>query len=158
MKPQTSPSETLFKRILVAVDGSENSFLAAKVAIDLAKKHQARLTIVTAIYIPAYWMNYPPASMPPVYVEESREHVEKEAQQLIKKVKGMASNEGVEASGEVMSDVTSVVEAITNYAADQKVDLIVMGTRGLSGFKKLLIGSVSSGVVTHAPCSVLVVR
>ena len=40
----------------------------------------------------------------------------------------------------------------------EKIDLIVMGTRGMGGFKKMLLGSVSSGVVTHAQCTVLVVR
>ena len=49
-------------------------------------------------------------------------------------------------------------EVILNYAKEKGVDLIVMGTRGLGGFKKLLLGSVSNGVVSHAPCSVLIVR
>ena len=47
---------------------------------------------------------------------------------------------------------------ITEFAKKERADLIVVGTRGLSGFKKLLPGSVSSGIATHAPCSVLVVR
>ncbi len=155
--PETA-SQPTFKRIVVAVDGSENSFSAARVAIDLSKKHGADLFIVDVLHTPTYWVSYSPTGIPPMYMTELREHEEKEASQLMAKVKGMASSEVLEVSGEVIKDVSSVVEAITNYAADQKVDLIVIGTRGLSGFKKLLIGSVSSGVVTHAPCSVLVVR
>jgi len=54
--------------------------------------------------------------------------------------------------------VTSTVQGIVEFASNEKVDLIVIGTRGLSGFKRLLIGSVSSGVVAHAHCPVLVVR
>ncbi len=156
MTNQTS-SESTFKRILVAVDGSENSLTAARVAINLAKKHSADLIMVNAVYTPA-WVSYSRTGMPPVYLTEFRDQEEREANQLMAKVKGMASREGLEIRGEVIKDVSSVVEAITNYASDQKVDLIVIGTRGLSGFKKLLIGSVSSGVVTHAPCSVLVAR
>jgi nucleotide-binding universal stress UspA family protein len=52
----------------------------------------------------------------------------------------------------------SVVEAIVEYATEEKAQLIVMGTRGMTGFKKMLLGSVSNGVVNHAPCAVLVVR
>ena len=60
--------------------------------------------------------------------------------------------------GEIIENVPSVVQAITDYASEWKVDLIVLGTRGLSGFRKLLLGSVSNGVLSHASCSVLVVR
>ncbi len=157
MTNQTAPKST-FKRILVAVDGSENSLSAAKVAISLAKKQGADLLIVNAINTPSYWVSYSPAGAPPMYITELRENEEKEANILMERIKDMASREGSKATGEIMKDVSSVVEAITIYASDQKVDLIVMGTRGLSGFRKLLIGSVSSGVVTHAHCSVLVVR
>ena len=58
----------------------------------------------------------------------------------------------------IRENVVSVVEAIVNDAESRNVDLIVIGTRGLSGFTKLLIGSVSSGVVSHAHCSVFLVR
>ncbi len=157
MKSATN-SETFFKRILVAVDGSESSLAAAKVAIDLTRSNNANLTVLNVLYTPSYWVSYSPTGMPPVYLTELREHEEKEAHQLIEKVKSMASQHGVNARGEVLEDIPSVVQAITDYAANEKIDLIVIGTRGLSGFKKLLIGSVSSGVATHAPCPVLIVR
>jgi nucleotide-binding universal stress UspA family protein len=51
-----------------------------------------------------------------------------------------------------------VVAAIVEYAEDKNIDLIVVGSRGMSGFKKLLLGSVASGVVTYAHCPVLVVK
>jgi len=70
----------------------------------------------------------------------------------------MAEKKGVKAKPHTSGTVGSVVQAITDYAASEKIDLIVMGTRGMGGFKKMLLGSVSSGVVTHAQCAVLVVR
>jgi len=70
----------------------------------------------------------------------------------------MAEKKGVKSKPQTSETVGSVVQAITDYAANEKIDLIVMGTRGMGGFKKMLLGSVSSGVVTHANCAVLVVR
>jgi nucleotide-binding universal stress UspA family protein len=52
----------------------------------------------------------------------------------------------------------SVVSDIVGYAKVNNVDLIVIGSRGMAGFKKLLIGSVASGVLTYAHCPVLIVK
>ena len=53
---------------------------------------------------------------------------------------------------------SSIVPAIINFSEKEKIDLIVMGTRGRSGLKKLLLGSVASGVITHSHCPVLVIK
>lgn len=52
----------------------------------------------------------------------------------------------------------SVVGAMIDYAEKERADLIVIGTRGRSGFKKMLLGSVASGVVKYSHCPVLVVK
>ena len=52
----------------------------------------------------------------------------------------------------------SIVSEIIEYAERENIDLIIMGTRGRTGFKKLLLGSVASGVVNFAHCPVLVIR
>ena len=59
---------------------------------------------------------------------------------------------------EFIVDPTSIVGAIVDYAERENIDLIVVGSRGLSGFKKLLLGSIASGVVTYAHCPVMVVK
>jgi nucleotide-binding universal stress UspA family protein len=59
---------------------------------------------------------------------------------------------------EIFTDVNSVVESITDYATTKNIDLIVIGTRGRTGLKRFLMGSVANGVVLHAHCSVLLVR
>jgi nucleotide-binding universal stress UspA family protein len=59
---------------------------------------------------------------------------------------------------DVIDSPLSVVAAIVNYADREKADLIVIGTRGRSGVSRMLLGSVASGVVTYAPCPVLVVK
>lgn len=51
-----------------------------------------------------------------------------------------------------------MIDSIVNYAESKKADLIVIGTKGRTGLKRLLLGSVASGVVTHASCPVLITR
>ena len=59
---------------------------------------------------------------------------------------------------DVITTPISVVSAILEYADKRDTDLIIIGTRGIAGFKRMLLGSVASGVVTYAHCPVLVVR
>lgn len=70
----------------------------------------------------------------------------------------MAAKEGVKLSTDIIIDVTSVAETIIQYAKKEEVDLIVMGTRGTTGLKTFLVGSIAIGVVFYAHCSVFVVR
>ena len=65
---------------------------------------------------------------------------------------------GIIVKADIPEATTSVVETIVNQAAKENADLIIVGTRGLGGFKKLILGSVSNGVVSHAHCPVLVIR
>jgi len=69
-----------------------------------------------------------------------------------------AAKEGVKVTTDTIFNLHSVAESIVNYAAEQKAEMIVIGTRGRSGLKRLVLGSVASGVVAHAGCPVLVVR
>ena len=69
----------------------------------------------------------------------------------------LAEAHGVKAKGELL-EASSTVQAIVEFATSEKADLIIVGTRGMTGFKKLILGSVSSGLVGHSECPVLVVR
>jgi nucleotide-binding universal stress UspA family protein len=59
---------------------------------------------------------------------------------------------------EVIVAKRSVLSTVLEYVIDQKIDLIVVGTRGRSGIKKMLLASIASGLVTYAPCPILVVK
>ncbi len=153
-------SGSSLQRILVAVDGSEGSTKASEVAIELAKKFGAQLYVLHAFRgYPEYMTRFPNAPSPSGEAIESYEaYARKAALDLVGRAVSMAEKKGLKAKAHTTETIGSSVQAITDFAAGEKIDLIVMGTRGMGGFKKMLLGSVSSGVVTHAQCAVLVVR
>jgi nucleotide-binding universal stress UspA family protein len=162
MGKQSSKTDSAlrFQRILVAVDGSEGSRRASEVAMDLAKKLDAELFVLHVFRgILSMWPMFPSLPAPSGEAVDTYEaDVRKAALELVGKIVSMAEKTGVKAKPQTSETAGSVVQAITDFAAGEKIDLIVMGTRGMGGFKKMLLGSVSSGVVTHAHCPVLVVR
>jgi nucleotide-binding universal stress UspA family protein len=95
--------------------------------------------------------------MPLVDFNQLEESARTRAKAILDRGLTISKEDGVPAKVEPI-EAQSIVQAIVELAAKENFDLIVIGTRGMTGFKKLLVGSVSSGVVTNANCSVLVVR
>jgi nucleotide-binding universal stress UspA family protein len=144
-------------RILVPLDGSDWSFRAAKYAIKIAKMANAEIVCVHAVVsLPSTaYANVHAGVLIPRYIEESK----KEAQKWYDEVNIIAKKSGVvRLSADTILDVSSVADAIISYTERNNVDLIIMGTKGRTGLKKFLLGSVASGVLSHAKCPVLVVR
>lgn len=165
---QSSPisSKSMFKRILVALDGSDNSTRASKAAIELAEKLKAELIVFHAIIPPALYYHTEvssegPVIEPPTHEKEIDlylEYARRVARGIVDGTVSEAKKRGITVKTGIPETSSSVVETIVNQAVKENADLIIVGTRGLGGFKKLLLGSVSSGVVDHAHCPVLVVR
>ncbi len=153
-------SQPSFKRILVAVDGSDNSTRAARLAIEIAKKYGAELMVLHVIPTIHYALavTAPSATLPPGVYDDYQAYERATGETLVSSAVDLAKAGGIRVRSDVQEPGGSIVEGITDYALGEHVDLIVIGTRGLSRFKKLVIGSVSSGVVSHAHCPVLVVR
>jgi nucleotide-binding universal stress UspA family protein len=143
------------RKILVAVDGSKPSFNASSVALDLAKRNDAEL-IVLYIVSPSPYSPFEYAYIG--RMKEIEKIAMKKAQQEVDKVKKKATDMKVSVNTDVLIRYTSVVKEIVEYAEKIKTDMIVIGSRGMTGFKKLLLGSVASGVVTYSHCPVLVVK
>ena len=141
--------------ILVAVDGSNASINASNHAIDMAKKLDASLTVL-CIVSPATYIDLGYANVGRMKEIESKE--KKQAQKEIDKVKKKAMESNVTVKTCVVIKYTSVVKEIVDYAEKHKINLIITGSRGMTGFKKMLLGSVASGVVTYAHCPVLIVK
>ncbi|MEM3159895.1 MAG: universal stress protein, partial [Nitrososphaera sp.] len=88
------------------------------------------------------------------YVEEAKRY----AEMWFEQARQMAAKSSVRTTSEVILEAESIADVIVNYARSHGVDLIVIGSRGRTGLKRFLLGSVASGVVSHAHCPVLIVR
>ena len=143
------------RKILVALDGSNPSLNASTYAIDFAKRYDAELIVLT-IVSPIPYSQFEYANIGRMNEIEKIET--EKAEQYIDKVKQKAIENKVTVNTEVLIKYTSVVKEIVEYSEKKKVDMIIIGSRGMTGFKKLLVGSVASGVATYSHCPVLVVK
>ena len=137
---------------------------AADYAIDVAKQYNASIIIVHILPQEIrYTYNVDsldpdiPATAAPLkgIVELSRHEVE---EKWFSKIKEKAKENNVILQTDVIVATKSIVAEIVGYAESENVNLIVIGTRGRSGLKRMFLGSVASGVVTYALCPVLVVK
>ena len=152
-----------FSKILITVDGSEQSMDAADYAIIMAKKEDNNAQLI-ALHVLISQTGYAYSTnmfglVTPSSINELLEDAKHEAQQWFDKIKEkLYENGDIQLKTEVVVSPTSVVGAIVDYAERENVDLIVIGSRGRTGFKKLLLGSTASGVVTYATCPVFIVK
>jgi nucleotide-binding universal stress UspA family protein len=135
------------EKILVPLDGSPNSDLALNQAINLARACASKLYLLTVILqSPEYFYDLP--ALEEKQGTEARELLERAGRQAEKE---QISFELLIHSGE------QPYEFIVQEARDKKIDLIVMGSHGRTGLKRMLMGSVTAKVIGHAPCAVMVI-
>lgn len=149
-------------RIFTAIDGSHSSMEAARYALAMAKKYDAELFALTIINTQPWFYSstlYGWASSETMEkVHESDIH---RAQTWLDQLKENANNNKVRLQTKISLvpyTETSTAGAIINYAEQNHIDLIVIGTRGHSGLKKMLLGSVALAVLTYSHCPVLVIK
>lgn len=142
------------KTILVATDFSDAASKAIDTAVEFARKFEAQLVIIHA-----YRVEIPMASpmmaggyvLPQGFFEEIGNHAKAHIETVAKEIEGR----GVSVIGIAVEQ--SAAEAIVEEAKSRPADLIVMGTRGLTGLKHVALGSIADRVVRMAPCPVLTV-
>jgi len=155
-------NENIYK-ILVAIDGSSPSMDAAEDAIEIARKNKSQLIVLYVIDFYKYPYLISSTILAPTfgmekYIEEKKE-AEKWMETIKEKYKQNDGDNGIENfKTDIIEGTKPVAATIVEYAESENVDLIVIGSKGRTGFKKMLIGSVSLEVVKHAHCSVLVKR
>lgn len=154
-------SEPNFSNILVAIDGSEPSFDAADYAVSIAELYNSQLT---ALYVVSARVNNNfdsdmPVDKMPDQIQKIMNEAKIESEPWFDRIRRAIDNESlINFRTKIVLSSTKVSEVIVNFSENAKVDLIVIGTRGRSGFKRLLLGSVASDTVTYAHCPVLVVK
>jgi nucleotide-binding universal stress UspA family protein len=151
----------IFSKILVAIDGSQPSIDAANYAIEMAKKNNnSQLIALTVLDISTPRRLSSSFITAPTYglkeLEEERKRAQKWLESISNKVQEIEKN--IQYKAEIIEGSISVEGTIVDYAENENIDLIVIGTRGRSGFKRMLLGSVASKVVTYATCPVLVIK
>ena len=136
-----------WKKIVLATDGSKHSALATERAIAFAKSYGGELKVVSVVDVPAEFYAEAPQAV---------EDLVRKAKGFVADVKKQAEAAGVKA--ETFVGEAEAYEAITNLAKEQKANMIVMGSHGRTGLRRLLMGSVAEKVIGYAPCPVLVVK
>ena len=142
------------RRILHATDFSRASNRALETAVDFAKQNRAELLLVHVV-VPN--VAYPVDSYadPALYVDLDRA-TQRQARSSLEKLVNKLQKAKLKVSGLLLRGTAH--EQIVRAAKNRRADMIVIGTHGLTGLKKLLMGSVAGRVVSEATCPVLTVR
>jgi nucleotide-binding universal stress UspA family protein len=139
----------MFSTILCATDGSDHAGKAVGIAADLGCRYNARVIILTA-YDPI------PRDLGDPYLEEVTSRRLKAAEELMNAATAVMKVKGLTPIVEMLEGPAA--RAILEVARTRRCDLIVMGSRGLTPFSAMLLGSVTMRVVHEAPCPVLLTR
>jgi nucleotide-binding universal stress UspA family protein len=154
-------SDQLFSKILVPIDGSEPSFHAARIANNIAKSFNSELIFLYVVVSPSkYEYANLTGLVTPKQIDMIIQNAKEEAKDWFNRIEDMVKKENpnIKLSTKVILTGIAVYGEIIQYAEKESIGLIVIGTRGRSGVKKLLLGSTASGVVTYAHCPVLVTK
>ena len=136
-----------FKKILVPMDGSKNSFRGLDTAIYLAR--QCGATVTGLFVMPIY-----PRSFVPIQFD--KKYISKAAKEFMENAKQRAAQKGIVFVGKAIAGKES--SEIVDFATKNKFDIIVIGARGLGNVKEIFLGSVSNAVVHKSKIPVLVIK
>jgi nucleotide-binding universal stress UspA family protein len=141
----------VFTNVLVPVDGSDNSYRALDAALLFSEKLGSNITVVNVM-----------EQVPITHIESEKllsellEAYKKENQEILSKCSRIAAEKGLSIKALLLQGNPASV--ILDYCKKENFDLVVMGSRGMGKFKQLILGSVSSKIVHHCQCAVLLVR
>jgi nucleotide-binding universal stress UspA family protein len=144
-------SNSLYRNILIATDGSENSQRAISCGIETAKLSGATVHALYVVDTPSIISETWTAGKEMVH-----ELIIREGKKVLSKVKKIIEDSGVEVKEVLLEGYPS--EEIINFAENNNMDLIVMGTLGKTGLERFLVGSVAENVIRNSKVPVMVIR
>ena len=147
-----------YRKILVAIDGSKASSDAAEHGINLAQKYNASLIILHVLHLNTLRQISSSFITAPTFGLEEAQELKAMAKKWTENINKKAETKGLVSKTKIIEEGTSIVGSIVEFAEEEGVDLIVVGTKGKTGFSRLLLGSVAQGVLAYAHCPVLAVR
>jgi len=142
-----------FKNILVPYDGSASALRAFNKALEMSRQHDSNLKVVACLDI---------ANLGGWYIDKRiNKDIMKKAKYLTEKLfsqlDGLAKKKSITIDSKIIES-NNTVKALISYTKSKNIDLIVMGSSGRGGFDKVLLGSVSNGVMQKAKCPVLIIK
>jgi len=141
----------LFTRILVPVDGSDNSYRALDAALFLSEKLGSNITVLHVM-----------EEVPITHIESQKllsellENYKKENQDILSKCSEIARKKGLTINTILLQGNPASI--ILDFSKKEKYDIVIMGSRGMGKFKEIILGSVSSKIVHHSSCPVMLIR
>lgn len=139
----------MFNKILVGYDGSPHARKALHVSFDLAKKYGAQITAVSVAHVPDFADTRDEVNG---VMEDAKDFFGK----VLEEAKDLAAREGLSLTTRIVPGHPA--DTLARLVEEEGYDLVVLGARGLSGFKRYLLGSVSEAVVRLASCPVLIIK
>ena len=154
-------NDSIFSKILVPVDGSINSMKAIDYAVNVTEKYKSEIIALHVLYSQsgfAFHKETVAGTITSSSLNDLNLEAKQEAEKWFKEINKRAEKMNVQIKTEVVFTVISIVEGILTHAEKENIDLIIIGSKGKSGWKKLIVGSVASGISTYAHCPILIVR
>lgn len=143
----------MFQNILVPFDLSTQSTRAFKVALDIAKNYNSKVTLLTCLEGDAWKHKFYDSRADEELLKKQKKVTEK----YLEKLESLANKNKVTVKSQIIKS-KSVVNDIVTFAKSRKYDLIVIGSHGRTGFDKVLLGSVANGVSQKTSCPILIVK
>ena len=130
-------------------------------AVNVAEKYKSEIIALHVLYSQtgfAFHKETVAGTITSTSLNDLNLEAKKEAEKWFEEINKRAEKKNVQIRTEVVLTVISIVEGILTYAEKENINLIIIGSKGKSGWKKLIVGSVASGISTYAHCPILIVK